>query len=1007
MAGDEGMTLDNISLEAVCFDIRRREEEAYRLSLVVFSEGEYKTLQERAREVVKRSIDSDAARTVVLAFAFAMLRRDKRYHYVTEASFWRDFERELNLIGGENRTFLYDRIFSRGFRQHEITLLWSEGDRRREFVLTIREEIRKAPGLASAQRQQIVEFFIWFFNHAPEKVTQTLVKRYQVHTGRQLSIAPDALPTLDHDFRVLAEVIQFAESHDLSVSVLGWTRFCEEVVRRKGRAYDLRAIRLLSGGDGLQKLILLLQNHLTPTQFLREIASRPANTRLITPAGQVVRIDDLLRQQRPDTLEFGTFRVGNLDYRVVPARWLRLEGISAWPLQTLVELRDGWIGYRHTRVFTVQSGGRVQESRRCHLPNGVFYIWAGPIAKGQRMVVDGNPCTAAQGAVWDATVRVTQNDDSPRLSLVLVKLLAYFPQSPSAEIHVSTSQGAICHQALDSNGSRSLYNYVALPLLDFREPVTLSVQIGGDDCGEKCFEPQPAMLFSTQSRELLTPGKTLAHEGRVFWLFCASGIKPVCDAKVLLCEEKSLFGHYHVFRVVWQTSQEPFLLKAGEAEWRIERQQHFDLWLTPHQNVMPSPGNHAFALAPYQRWQITRDIWRVATNADLSGLNVRCQWWHEEEMLLDEPAVSCLHRLPEGHFALQEQFVGLMQNATKRRWGRFKLCFVEVVDEVPRVWQESSVAVLPQLRVEFPSIVSSDALFELRVLCDVALLQDIVSGENTSQQTRRLWPSLRWLVNQDAASLGLPSPQPSSVRAAMPICGETLELKACPWVFDMKLFSRTLGEAGRAYGDFAETDALDWNALSASALAVATKPGVIVRLLQGGLEIACQHADARGFCIWRHLADLRSHCLAVCTQFRCFSEGIERTFSVLWTPQVSEIAVEREASHCRVRLQHHGPAGAEIFLRYYDMNGIIISQQVLVCTGKVTTTLQNISERVLATCANIVVVVSSASGNAIPVRQVSLAPGKATAFPAAWLSSGVGVSSPKVLTLLEKDPVKR
>lgn len=102
------MAFQDTDLDAIYAEIRHRQSEAGRLSLVAFDDAEYDVLLNWARRIVRGHVfwwsDEKRQRTrvVFLAFTMAFVRRNK---YTADHVFWPDFEDVLGL-GAMERRFL-------------------------------------------------------------------------------------------------------------------------------------------------------------------------------------------------------------------------------------------------------------------------------------------------------------------------------------------------------------------------------------------------------------------------------------------------------------------------------------------------------------------------------------------------------------------------------------------------------------------------------------------------------------------------------------------------------------------------------------------------------------------------------------------------------------------------------------------------------------------------------------------------------------------------------------
>lgn len=313
------MAFESTDPEAVYAEIRRRQAEVGRLSLVKFDDAEYATLLDWARRIVRQygswwqSERWQQARVAFLAFTMAFVRRNK---YTDDNVFWPDFEKALDLGTMEKRFPMMDDLLWPAYREEGLEL--THDGRGRRIVGTLEDEMRQARAWVTQARRQFVEFFQWYYRHCPDaEITPELLAAYREKTGTRLQALDKVLPALTRDCQALAHVIDYAIENGLYLKASQLDDYRRQVVAALGHEHDPARLRLIRDERTLIQLILELQNHYTPVQFERELHVRRGGF-VGAPWGDRLNVYTALERWTP--FAYGVYQVEGQEYRVIPHR---------------------------------------------------------------------------------------------------------------------------------------------------------------------------------------------------------------------------------------------------------------------------------------------------------------------------------------------------------------------------------------------------------------------------------------------------------------------------------------------------------------------------------------------------------------------------------------------------------------------------------------------------------------------------------------------------------------
>ncbi len=425
------MTFQGTDLDAIYAEIRRRQSEAGRLSLVTFDDAEYDVLLDWARRIVRGNTywwsyeKRQRTRVVFLAFTMAFVRRNK---YTADHIFWPDFEDVLGLDTMEHRPPIMDDLLWPAYADEGIER--SRDDRGRRIVGSLVDEMSQARTWITRARRQFIAFFRWYYQNYPgDEVSPSMLVAYRQEVGTRMLVLDKVLPALTRDCQALARVIDYAIENDLYLRSARLDEYRAQVVEGLGPDYDPTHLRLIHDERSLVKLIRELQNHYIPAQFERELRRRRGGT-VRAPWHERRSIHAALERWTP--FPYGVYRVEGEEYRVVPHRRLRLEVLDEWPYEEVVHWRgERYLGYKKAARFQVTVGRRTVEARRYVRSRGQqSYIWFGEVPTGQKFAIDGHLRPESAGADWEIALHLSPSgSDRFGLHVAITRLMLYYTKN--------------------------------------------------------------------------------------------------------------------------------------------------------------------------------------------------------------------------------------------------------------------------------------------------------------------------------------------------------------------------------------------------------------------------------------------------------------------------------------------------------------------------------------------------------------------------------------------------
>lgn len=946
------MAFTGTSVTQIALDIEARIKQVGRLAIVVdsFDDSELTMLRSKVRMIVSGSGCEASARTLVMAFALWICK----IRFSNLQAFWQEFERQLEIIGVD-QNYVRNRLLEPAFFDHDIPLWEIQSSHRssRRFVDSLMEERQES----LATLQQIREFFLWYFRHSRGvDINEAVLARYNQQKRQILPMTSQAMTAMNADCQKLARIVELAIERDISLGAsTDWDRYCQALVESLGPEHDPSQLRIIRDREALRGVILELQNHRTPAQFLREL-ERSSQASVQVPGSGFFSVANL-RGRRADELNYGLYAVqanssgpalarSKTEFRVVPCAWLSFESMRNWPVAKSFTPRSGWLGYRKNSPFWVSVGGRQVASRRCFFPDGSStFLWVGEIVAGQKLLVDGVPVPQTEGVTWETAFRLSRGERAPSLSLVILKLLAHVPGAGGAKVEISTSSSQSESRDLEPDGSLALYRDVRFPVRRFDSPLKVQMRAGRWN-DEHTFDPPPAWLFSAYTGEKIAPSRSRQQDGRRFVLFCAPDLAIEAAPGVALTPIESGLAPFHAWQVEWMATREAFHLRVGELVWDIERPRYFEAWLEPHEPQVWSDGAAGVMLALQQRHDFQEGTVRVATNRTLDVASLQCRFSCGEEMGIQAPVSEVLQARGSDAFFLSKAFAYKLNEAVAGRCGHYTLRFFEVdEEEEEHVLAEVSLSIVPRLRVQLERrfvLETEPVMLRVESAAD-APLWNATSQNSDETTTLALFPAVEVLPprskedsslaeereDDDRSSVPRLKGQVVSGLVALPSLGESLRVAAQPALLGFRLFRRMPD------GGWWESADADWFSLDEFSLRVFTGARAQAKIFVNDRVVREEQADRDGQIALDDLRWLKPLCSYASTSVAIASawggQMLRCSFLVRFSPRVFDLSFDGST----VVVESVGPKDGAIVLRFQGESGVV--EELLSCTGKEAT----------------------------------------------------------------------
>ncbi len=984
-------------IELIYHEIKLRQNDLGRLSLVEFEDEEYGILR-RVGQMIIREYESGSqskqkeARTVFLAFACEYVRR---YKYINDNKFWNDFEHELDL-GSRWNPWLIREVLWQAFEEEGI-----EQRRRSDMDRLIIESLVSEVHSSDAARTELLTFFCWYYqNHTDIVVTPQLIQKYNETEKKSLHIPEKAISRLNEDCQTLTKIIQYATEHNLYLAHSEINIYRQEVTKALGALYDPTHLHLIRSRIQLHNLIRKLENYCTPTQFLHILESDPRAT-IHTPKGDAYAVYKIFPYWQTKEFPYGSYKINDVEYRVVPLPWLWLETIAQWPYEEVVSLRrKDYLAYKKQQPFEVHVGKRVIKGRLCIPHSGErYYIWVDALPRGERLVIDGRLYPASEGIDWAVSLRLHIDEDGKLIiAIVFDWLKAFFPEQIGRRILICTSQDHEWIGYVRLNGTCQRSHAIVFPLNEFAEPITISVYLDEKFLDSKVLSPNLAYLFSCQTHESI-PADTKREWGEYqYYLFTTLDKNIQVGEGIEIERLDTDFGSYGIYQVRWKDNGHPFSLYAGGISWNFQRQSYFLI------QVKPPHADGMVQLAIHHIYCFSQATIEVLTNKDPIHTSMMYQVFFADELIVEEETSKCLQHLSgDNRYRITVDFLSELDSKVLKHCGQYNILF----SEEGRILDQTTVALIPEIEVALSD--SDQPLLEgetlpLRVSSPYLPVWDPTSGQVASSANISVRPNLLsqpWKLEDNfPEGLMYLTSQMITLPIIFPTIGEVVDINICPKVFGYRLYQQRHNATTGNQKDIPhrQTDELDYYALETAVLYIFTKAKCNVAVCVDKTVILSGHADAEGNVFIRELGRLKRYCRKEQTTFSIISAGLESTFCTRWTPFIHNMIVKEG----RVCLDVSGPQGTGVSLQIIDLSNKIREQRWVACKGeRFSTSVDLPSIRSDWGQCYLVPIYHLSDGTQLPSTwQWRINLSQFNALSATWLQTGIGISSEELLQTL-------
>lgn len=979
------MAFQGQSIEDIYEDIKNRQTWVGLLSLINFDDEEYDVLLRTSCEIVRRyeswrNNKQHQARKVFLAFAIEYTRR-KQY---VQDKFWDEFLMTLQ-TGMYTYSLITEQLLWKTYHEEGIACITS--GKGREFVLSLYEEVKAS----KTTSKECMEFFLWYYQKAKNsRITPTIITRYQTQRGQSLAIHEKAIDALDKDCQVLTKIIDYSIEHGIFLLRSNLETYSQKLIDGLGTAYDPLRLRLLRDRDMLRNIIIKLQYHRTPHQFLEELANSsskalflPNNSRLLVSLAHLTL--------KAETMLYGIYKLDTEEYRVVPFAWLTLETIAQWKYEEIIPLRNGiYIGYKKRQPFLVKIGSRTIEGRECILPNrDRCYIWADQILQGQYLLIDNHPY-GLEGIDWSVSRQLGFNENKePVIMLVIDSFKAFYPNNRGQPLSISTSQG---HEetkySLDNaEGKRELHRAISFPLYILGEPVTISVTLNKSSLASKTLTSAAAYLFSVTTSEHIPAGTMREWGEQNYYLFTSVTEKVIFGQGIVLDKVDIHLHGYDVYYVRWVENNLPFSLTVGQLQWNFERSRY--LYVSVKRDI----SQNIIQLTGQQIHQFTQEHILIWTNQQLTeSPSVKCYLQYaDEEVKVKGGFQEC----ENGLYCFNEEAIKDLNSLTVNRgcYGKFTLLFRSEKE----ILGQASITILPALTINpSPSthILVEGKTLTLTVSSHLLRIWD--------SQKHRMGLSITVPVKPGLSVLSWPDniQAPKGIRylesqlvtfpVTFPALGETVEVKFMPSVFGFRLYQRSDKQA-----TYQQVNYLDYHHLENSAIYIHTHEQKTIRMNIANTLLWKGNSNKDGYLLLENLSFLKSYCQEEQNFINLQCDQKDVSLLISWKPLIHKMAIEDN----QILLEADGPYNTSILLLLMDLNGSIHKHELVICQGKeITIRIDLPSVPHYWKPYYITSQYQMTDGTLIPSIWQQRIMGKEVNFiPSDWFLKGVGLSSETLL----------
>ena len=983
------MTFQDTELDAIYAEIRRRQSETGRLSLVEFDDAEYDVLQDWACRIALLSRADRRVRTIFLAFACEFVRRTK---YTADNIFWSEFEEALMLGEMEQRLFIsYDLLWA-AYADEGIEQQYARINRR--IVGSLVDEVQSSQTRLAQARSHFVEFFRWYYHHTLDgSVTTEVLAAYRQETGIRLPVLDKVLPALTRDCQALARVIDYAIENDLYLRSARLDEYRAQVVEGLGPKYDPTHLRLIHDERSLVKLIRELQNHCTPAQFERELRRRRGGT-VRAPWSERRSIHTALERWTP--FSYGIYRVAGEEYRVVPHRRLRLEVLDEWPHEEVVHWRgERYLGYKKDAPFQVTVGRRTVEARRYVRSRGQrSYIWLGEVPTGQKFAIDGRLRPESAGADWEIALHLSPSgSDHFGLHIAITRLMLYYPDRPHYPVRVWSSTGYDYEDSLRADGVRRfhLHPRLIIPLDTFDGNVEIGADVGDETVLHQDFGPEPHYLFSLANRERVRAREIADFGDREYVLFTLDGETPQCGPGVRSRRLPNAYGGYKLYQITWDDPDRPFDLRVGSAHWAFRRRREFTA-------IIESEASYDHLRLKARQCLRFQDLsLQLYSTSNLTVSALTMEVCSAEGLLGEIELASYLSPAEAKHlFDVSPSVWERVETLVSDEYGRYVLRFCEGDDLLGK----ETLSLIPPLDLKDWDSATPHLETEpvtLTVASPDCPVWNPDAGQPDNQATLQLYPKTQAEPWPDHPVLRQFTSESISGLVSFPKLGETVEVVVRPCLFGFRLYLKRQERAadGGSRTHYQPVSRSDYYHLGETALYVFSAPHRRVEVAVGALTVVVEETDEDGNLLLDSLACLHPACLSEKTQITVRSGGLRTEFIVRWAPLLQDLKVEGE----EIILRFNGPEDTAVRLWLRSASGEAFWTGDVPCEGEETMAHVPLpAQRPLMGYLTAGYVLADGSVRSA-MAQVRVEGQASLRIPPEWLRAGVGVANLKDLQI--------
>jgi hypothetical protein len=991
-----------LSLPLLYQEIKERQESIARLPLVEFDDEEYEQLRSWAKCILQNynsfsSTTKQQARVIFLAFACEYVRRKKP---TDDNVFWDDFHKELGLI--EKQLNLCYELLWTVYKEEGIEQ--QQGTQNRLIVRSLLHEVHTS----ETTIKSCMAFFCWFYQiyeGDQQQVTQSLIESYNRYTyDNKLFIHSKAIPRLNQEVQFLHKILQYATENNIIFDENSPEDYRQSLLNALGPAYDIYAIYFIRNGNRLGTLFKVLENPITPHNFLHLLKNKP-QAKVTPPANHEMDARMAYQRWKSRRFPYGTYRLDNIAWQVVPQTWLSLKTIESWPTNTVIPLkRSGYVGYKKSKEFVVKIGRDQKHAQRCYTTNGTTccYIWVGLVTQGEPFYIDDQYCPQSAGIQRRITLCINLMQENPELYLVFNTFKAFFPDDPGKQITITTSQGEEWSKSLPINGQLNYNHHIKLPISYTTQSVQIWFSLGQQECAKPdFFHPEQAYLFSVQTQARIPASEKLEFGEQQYYLLALPTEQLIYDPDVVSHEEREgTYGNLQLYYVRWKEHRQPFSLQVGSLKWVFQHRYTISI-----HTAETSTGY--LRLARHQLHSFRQSSLSVYCFPSLTQIQARCQIYCENELLEEENMTACLQETEKRHsYRFSAGFLERVDTTIIQRYGtnRYQHYDILIVNSDDQLIDMVSLTMLPEVNIETNAawLTLEGRPRSLTISSPHVPLWDMIQSRENSTITYQVFP---YLVPQEADIASLPKgitplgTQRIKKPLVFPTLGETVECEFTIPVLAIRLYYRE-----KPNTPYQLIDSLNYYTLEDTAIVIYTKPQAIITLQVADKTIRKAQASNDGFLVLENLAFLRSEIMQEQTTISIISQQAEASVTLYWRPTISSWSLSNGILQGNI----HGPQTTAIEIACKTISDTLLFTRYLPCQGQLSPIELDITNTIPKNtfCYLIPSYILSDGTRIVAAQQWRVEPAEPSTqhqhfkISEEWLNLGIGLSDPSLLPML-------